>query len=144
MPQPDWDALAGEFRDLRSRVSRLEHQLGFTQPAAAPPDRSPSPPLHSPASLLPLPGRPPLGLAGPGGALLLATTAVLPCPFVVLAIAAAVAVSACLNHWLSERWLAATAAGLAVLLATWLVTNERGLPDGYAPIPHSALLAAQV
>ena len=31
-----------------------------------------------------------------------------------------------------------------MLLATWLVTNERGLPEGYAPIPHSALLAAQV
>ena len=53
-------------------------------------------------------------------------------------------VSACLNHWLSERWLTATAADLAVLLATWLVTNERGLPEGYAAIPYAALLGAQV
>ena len=52
--------------------------------------------------------------------------------------------SACLDHWLSERWLAAAAADLAVLLATWLVTNERGLPEAYAPIPHFWLLVAQV
>src|ERR1035437_5626344 len=32
----------------------------------------------------------------------------------------------CLDHWLSERWLAATTADLSVLLATWLVTNARG------------------
>ncbi len=36
------------------------------------------------------------------------------------------------------------AADLSVLLATWLVTNDRGLPEGYAPIPHAWLLAAQV
>ena len=45
-------------------------------------------------------------------------------------------VSACLNHWLRERWLTATAADLAVLLATWLVTMEHGVPEGYAAIPH--------
>ena len=85
-------------------------------------------------------------LAGLGTsiALLLATEDVLPFTFVLLAIALAMEVSACLNHWLSGRWLAAAAADLAVLLATWLVTNERGLPEGYAAIPHSALLAAQV
>ena len=74
----------------------------------------------------------------------MATHDVLPFTLVFLAIAAAVEASACLDHWLSERWLAAAAADLAVLLATWLVTNERGLPDGYAPIPHGWLLAAQV
>jgi hypothetical protein len=77
-------------------------------------------------------------------ALLLATHDVLPFTFVFLAIAAAVELSACLEHWLSERWLTAAAADLAVLLATWLVTNERGLPEIYAPIPNSALLVAQV
>jgi hypothetical protein len=80
---------------------------------------------------------------GTSGALLIATHDVVPFTFVFLAIAAAVEVSACLNHWLSERWLTATAADLAVLLATWLVTNERGLPDSYLPIPHAALLGAQ-
>ena len=81
---------------------------------------------------------------GTAAALLMATHDVLPFTLVFLAIAAAVEASACLNHWLSERWLAATAADLAILLATWLVTNERGLPPAYAPIPHAWLLTAQV
>jgi len=81
---------------------------------------------------------------GTAAALLMATHDVLPFTLVFLAIAAAVEASACLDHWLSERWLAATAADLSVLLATWLVTNERGLPAAYAPIPHGWLLAAQV
>ncbi|MGA2722046.1 MAG: hypothetical protein ABSG79_06480 [Bryobacteraceae bacterium] len=85
-------------------------------------------------------------LAGLGTAagLLMATHDVLPFTLVFLATAAAVEASACLDHWLSERWLAATAADLSVLLATWLVTNARGLPEAYAPIPHSWLLASQV
>jgi hypothetical protein len=77
-------------------------------------------------------------------ALLIATHDVLPFTFVILAIAAAVEVCACLNHWLTERWLAALAANLAVLLATWLVTNPRGLPEVYAPIPAGQLFAAQI
>jgi hypothetical protein len=81
---------------------------------------------------------------GTSAALLRTTQDVLPFTFVFLAIALAMEVSACLNHWLSERWLTATAADLAVLLATWLVTNEHGLPEGYAAIPHAALLGAQV
>ena len=74
----------------------------------------------------------------------MATRDVLPFTFLFLAMAAAIEASACLDHWLSERWLGAAAADLAVLLATWLVTNQRGLPEGYAPIPHAWLLAAQV
>jgi hypothetical protein len=81
---------------------------------------------------------------GTAAALLLATHDVVPFTVVFLAIAAAVEASACLDHWLSERWLAATTADLSVLLATWLVTNARGLPPAYAPIPHAWLLAAQV
>jgi len=81
---------------------------------------------------------------GTSAALLVATHDVLPFTFVVLAIALAAEVSACLNHCLSGRWLTAAAADLAVLLATWLVAGEHGLPEGYAPIPHAALLAAQV
>ena len=81
---------------------------------------------------------------GTAAALLMATHDVLPFTLVFLAIAAAMEASACLNHWLNERWLAATAADLAILLATWLVTNERGLPSAYTPIPHSWLLIAQV
>ena len=68
-------------------------------------------------------------------ALLVATHDPLPFTLLFLTVAAAVETSACLNHWLSERWLAALAADLSVLLATWLVTNARGLPEGYAPFP---------
>ncbi len=81
---------------------------------------------------------------GTAGALLVATHDVLPFTLVFLAIAAAVEVCACLNHWLGERWLAAAAADLSVLLATWLVTNPNGLPPVYAPISPGALIAAQM
>jgi hypothetical protein len=81
---------------------------------------------------------------GTAGALIIATNDALPFTFVFLAIAAAVEVSACMNHWLSERWLTATAADMAVLLLTWLVTNEHGVPATYVPISYSAMLAAQV
>jgi hypothetical protein len=85
-------------------------------------------------------------LAGLGTAagLLIATHDVVPFTLVFLAIAAAVETSSCLEHWLSERWLAALAADLAVLLATWLVTREHGLPEGYAAIPYGWLLGVQV
>jgi len=77
-------------------------------------------------------------------ALLVATHDVLPFTFVLLATAAAVEAAACLNHYLGERWLGAAAADLAVLLATWLVTNEHGLPEAYAPIPRAWLIGAQL
>jgi hypothetical protein len=85
-------------------------------------------------------------LAGLGTAagLLIATRDVVPFTLVFLAIAAAVEISSCLEHWLSERWLAALAADLAVLLATWLVTREHGLPEGYTAIPYGCLLGVQV
>ena len=83
-----------------------------------------------------------LAALGTAGGLLIATHDVLPFTLAFLAIGAAVEGSACLGHWLSERWLAASAADLAVLLATWLVTNPRGLPAGYAPISHAWLLTA--
>jgi len=85
-------------------------------------------------------------VAGLGTAtgLLMATHDVIPFTFVFLAVAVVVEISACLEHWLSERWLAALTADFSVLLATWLVTNERGLPESYAAIPHSYLLAAQI
>ena len=81
---------------------------------------------------------------GTSAALLIATHDAVPFTYVLLAIAAASELSACLDHWLSERWLSAAAADLAVLLCTWLVTNPRGLPEAYAPISQGALLGAQV
>lgn len=77
-------------------------------------------------------------------ALLISTHDVMPFLLLLLALAAAVEISACLDHWLAERWLAAAAADLAILLATYLVTSVRGLPENYAPIPRFWLMAAQV
>jgi len=85
-----------------------------------------------------------LAALGTASALLLALRDVLPFTFLFLAVAAAIEASACLEHWLSERWLGAAAADLSVLLATWLVTNDRGLPPSYAPIPQAWLLTAQI
>jgi hypothetical protein len=81
---------------------------------------------------------------GTAGALLVGTHDVAPFATVFLTVAAAVEVSACLEHWLSERWLTAAAADAAVLLATWLVTNPHGLPAAYAPIPAGWLVGAQI
>jgi hypothetical protein len=85
-----------------------------------------------------------LAALGTAGALLISTHDAMPFTLVFLAIAAAVEACACLNHWLGERWLAAAAADLSVLLATWLVTNPNGLPEVYAPISTHALFAAQM
>ncbi len=81
---------------------------------------------------------------GTAAALLVATRDVVPFMLVLLGIGAAVETSAILGHWLSERWLAAITADLAVLLATWLVTRERGLPQSYAFIPYGWLLGSQI
>jgi hypothetical protein len=81
---------------------------------------------------------------GTAAGLLVTTHDVLPFTLLLLAIAAAVEGSACAGHWLSERWLTASAADLAVLLATWLVTNPRGLPPDYVSVSHVWLLAALV
>ena len=75
-------------------------------------------------------------------ALLIGSHDVIPFLWLLLAIAAAVEASACFDHGLSERWLAAVAADLAVALALYLATNSRGLPETYAPIPRFGLLAA--
>jgi hypothetical protein len=79
---------------------------------------------------------------GTSAGLLMATHDVTPFAAVMLCIGAAVEAAACLDHWLGERWIAALAADLTVLLATWLVTNERGLPPSYRPISTAALLGA--
>jgi hypothetical protein len=77
-------------------------------------------------------------------ALLIGSHDVAPFLFLLLAIAAAVEVSACLDHWLTERWLTAAAADLAVLLATYLVTGIGGLPASYVPFSRATVLASQI
>jgi hypothetical protein len=79
-----------------------------------------------------------------GAVLLIGSRDVVPFLLLLVLIASAVEISACLDHWLNERWLAAAAADLVVLLATYLVSNSRGLPESYAPIPRWVALAAQL
>jgi hypothetical protein len=57
--------------------------------------------------------------------------------------AAAVELSACLGHWLSLRWIVAVIADLVILLVTYLVTREGGLPEVYAPLSRTVVLEAQ-
>ena len=77
-------------------------------------------------------------------ALLVGSHDVVPFLFLLLAIATAVEISACLDHWLSERWLTAAAADLAILLATYLLTGNGGLPASYVPFSRPSLFAAQM
>ncbi len=76
-------------------------------------------------------------------ALLMATHDLAPFTLALLAIAAAVEISACLEHWMQERWIAALFADLAVLLVTFIVGRDGGLPEGYAPISMWLALFAQ-
>jgi hypothetical protein len=61
-----------------------------------------------------------------------------------LAIAAVEETASCLKHASRLRCPAAMAANMAVLLATWLVTGDNGLPQGYQPIPLAWLTASQM
>lgn len=79
-----------------------------------------------------------------GAALLIGSHDVVPFLLLLVLIAAAVEISASLDHWLSERWLAAVAADLVVLLATYLASRPRGLPESYAAIPYFFVLGAQL
>lgn len=78
-----------------------------------------------------------------GAALLIGSHDVVPFLLLLVLIAAAIEISACLDHWLSERWLTAVAADLVVFLATYLASGPRGLPETYAPIHYFFVLGAQ-
>ncbi|MCC6861658.1 MAG: hypothetical protein IT158_24015, partial [Bryobacterales bacterium] len=76
--------------------------------------------------------------------LLLATHDLAPFILALLAMAAAVEYSACLEHWLRERWVVAITADLAVLLLTYLFTRPGGLPEGYAAISTGGVIGIQI
>jgi hypothetical protein len=76
-------------------------------------------------------------------ALLIATHDLLPFACMLLALAAAVELSACFEHWVKERWIVAVAADLAVLLMTFVITRPGGLPEGYAPLARGEVIAMQ-
>jgi hypothetical protein len=75
--------------------------------------------------------------------LLVATKDVLPFTLALLTVAAAVEVSACLEHWLPERWVAAGAVNMAVLLLTYLAVRKV-LPEAYVALSAAAAPGVQV
>jgi hypothetical protein len=85
-------------------------------------------------------------LAGMGtaAALLVATHDVLPFTVALLAIAAAIEFSACCDHWMGERWIAAVLADLAVALLTYLMGRHGGFPEGYVPVRLAVVVAVQI
>ncbi|MBE0660008.1 MAG: hypothetical protein IH602_20105 [Bryobacteraceae bacterium] len=74
-------------------------------------------------------------------ALLVVTRDLIPFAWALLGIAVAVEASACLNHWLAERWAAAIALNLAALLIVYVVSRDGGLPPAYAAISQAGALA---
>ncbi len=85
-------------------------------------------------------------LAGLGmsAAFLLRTHDVVPYGAALLGLALAVEASACLDHYLGERWVVAFFANLAVLLATYVATRPPGALEGYPAISRGTALALQV
>ena len=77
-------------------------------------------------------------------ALLLATDDLLPFTLALLAMAGATEFAACRNRKTGSRWISAIAADAAVLIFSWLMSREHGLPDGYVPTSTRAVLMAQL
>jgi len=77
-------------------------------------------------------------------ALLLATRDLLPFTLALLAIAAALEFAAWRDHPTGSRWFSAITADAAVIVFSWLMARENGLPEGYVPTSTRAVLAAQL
>lgn len=78
------------------------------------------------------------------GALLLRTHDLLPYTTTLLVLALAVEASACLEHYLGERWVVAALADLAVLLMTFVATRPPGSLEGYASLSRGAVICVQI
>jgi hypothetical protein len=77
-------------------------------------------------------------------ALLLKTHDLLPYTTTLLMLALAVEVSACLEHYLGERWVVAALADLAVLLMTFVATRPAGSLEGYLPLGRGPVIGIQI
>jgi hypothetical protein len=78
------------------------------------------------------------------GALLVRTHDLMPYTTTLLVLALAVEASACLEHYLGERWVVAALADLAVLLMTYVATRPPGSLEGYAPLSRGAVIGVQI
>ena len=85
-------------------------------------------------------------LAGSVTAVALIMTTLDPVPFTIALIAAAAVVEwgAIRNHGLAWRWIIALGADFCAFLLVYLVTRPQGLPEGYAPVPPTAVIAVQI
>ena len=77
-------------------------------------------------------------------ALLLATRDLLPFTLALLGIAATLEFAACRDHPTGSRWFSAITADAAVIVFSWLMARENGLPEGYVSTSTRAVLAAQL
>lgn len=78
-------------------------------------------------------------------ALLVGTHDVVPFLLVLFGIAGVREISTCVNNDEShDHWITAAAADLTLLLAIYLLTLPRGLPESYAYVPRFAVVAAAV
>ena len=76
-------------------------------------------------------------------ALITATLDPLPFTLALLIAAAAVEYGAVRDHALAWRWITALGVDFCAFLLVFLVTRPHGPPEGYAPIPQSAVVAVQ-
>ena len=85
-------------------------------------------------------------LAGVATAVALITATLDPAPFAIalLIASAVVEFGAIAGHALAWRWIIALAADFCAFLLVYLVTRPHGVPEGYASIPVTAVLAVQM
>lgn len=79
-----------------------------------------------------------------GWGLLVETRDLLPFTATLLTLALAVEASACMDHYLSERWIVALSADLAVGLMTVVAVRQAEGLAGYVPLERTAVLGAQI
>ncbi|MBI4892576.1 MAG: hypothetical protein HY821_18270 [Acidobacteria bacterium] len=78
------------------------------------------------------------------GALILRTHELIPYSTALLGLAAAVEISACLEHYLGERWIVAAVADLALVLTTFAAAQPSGSLPSYPVLPMGQVLALQI
>ncbi len=77
-------------------------------------------------------------------ALILRTHDLIPYSTALLGLAVAVEASACLEHYLGERWIVAVVADLAILLTTFAAAQPAGSLPSYPVLPLGQVLALQI
>jgi len=75
--------------------------------------------------------------------LLVASRDLLPFTVALLALAALVEFAACRDFRITERWLVAALADLAVILFAYILTRKDGVPEGYVAVTSQAALALE-